>query len=416
MQAFAAKYKRRLLIFLMVFGPGVIAAVADNDAAGVATYSLIASKFGYAMLFILLIVTVLLAVTQEMGARLAVVTGKGLADLIREHYGVKISAMIFLMLFIANMGSIIANFAGLTAAISLFGLPKAPFLLLAVLFMTIFVYKGSYRTNQNIFLGSAFFYIAYIAAAFLAKPQWETAVYNLVLPVGITFSREFIFSAIALLGTTITPWGQFFIQSFIVDKKLTTDKLKYEQAEVYFGAFLTDLLSFFMIVAIAGTLFIHSIPINGAAEAALAITPFAGQFASLLFSFGLINAGFMGAVVISLTTAYAFSEFFGHQGSLDSPISKSRSFYLLFLIQIIIACLVVLSPHISLFRIVLYTQGLNGVLLPVIIFFLLRFANSKNLMGSYTNNRFYNYFATISCVVITLASIFVIMGGILGKI
>lgn len=416
MTSFFNKLKRRLVIFLIVLGPGVITAMADNDAGGVATYSIVGARFGYSMLFILLVITILLALTQEMGARLAVVTGKGLADLIREHYGIKISAVVFLVLFIANMGSIVANFAGLTAGISLFHLPRIPFLLIFLFIMILFIYKGNYKTNQKIFLGSAFLYIAYIFAAFLARPNWGEALQSLVIPKGIQISQGYIFSAIALLGTTITPWGQFFIQSFIVDKKLTPDKLKYEQAEIYFGALLTDFFSFFMIVAVASTLFINKIPINGAAEAALAITPFAGHYASLLFSFGIINAGFIGAVIISLTTAYAFSEFFGHQGSLDSSVSQSKSFYVLFLFQVVAASFIVLIPKISLFKIVLYTQSLNGILLPVIIYFLLKFANNKTLMGGYTNNKFYNYFAVVSSIVIVLSSVFVIVGMVLGKV
>ncbi len=413
---FFKHFKKRLLIFLAVLGPGIITAMADNDAGGVATYSIVGAKFGYSMLFLLLLITVLLAITQEIGARIAIVTTKGLGDLIREYYGIRISLVVFLLLFIANMGSIIANFAGLTAGLSLFNLPKIPFLLLFIFFMILFVSKGNYQTNQKIFLGSAFLYIAYIFSAVLARPDWNEALKNLALPIGIKFNSEYIFTAIALLGTTITPWGQFFVHSFIIDKKITVNKLKYEQAEVFFGAFLTDFFSFFMIVAVASTLFIHNIPIHGAAEAALAIKPFAGQLAFALFAIGLINASYMGAVIISLTTAYAFSEFFGTEGSLDAPINRSKLFYGIFSIQILIAFLIILIPRVSLFKIVLYTQGLNGILLPVIIFFLIKFANDQSLMGKYTNNKFYNYFAILSSIIIVLASVFVIVSGMLGRI
>ncbi len=406
---FINQFKRRILIFLGVLGPGIITAMADNDAGGVATYSIAGAKFGYSMLFILLLITLLLALTQEIGARLSIVTGKGLGDLIRERYGIKISVYVFLILMVANIGTIIANFAGLKAGISLFNVPIIPFLLLFLIFIFIAVYKGSYKTNQMIFLGSAFLYIAYIFSAGFAKPNWSLALTNIFVPTDLKLSTEYIFTAIAVLGTTITPWGQFFVSSFILDKKLTIHNLKYEQAEVFFGAFLTNFFSFFMIVACAATLFLNKIPINGADEAALAIKPFAGEFAGALFGFGLINAGFIGAVVVALTTAYAFSEFFGYEGSLDGPQHKSKSFYIVFFIQIIIAFFVVLIPKISLFKIVLYTQSLNGILLPVIIYFLLKFANDKELMGNYTNNKFYNYFSVVSAVIIVLASIFVLV-------
>lgn len=408
------RFKKRIFFFLAVLGPGVITAMADNDAGGVATYSIAGSKFGYSMLFILLFITILLALTQEMGARLSIVTGKGLGDLIRENYGVKKSVYIFMLLFIANMGTILANFAGLKAGLSLFNIPVTPLLVIFAVLIYVSVYKGNYKTNQAIFLGSAFLYIAYIFSAILAKPDWELAIRSIVIPTDMKINNDFIFSAIAVLGTTITPWGQFFISSFILDKKLTPGSLKYEQLEVFFGAFLTDFFSFFMIVACAATLYVNGIVINGAGDAAMAIKPFAGEFAAALLGLGLINAGFIGAVVVSLTTAYAFSEFFGYEGSLDGPQNKSKSFYAIFLIQIVLALIFVMLPNISLFKIALYTQSLNGILLPVIIYFLLKFANDKELMGQYTNNKFYNVFAVTSAIIIVLASMFVMIATFMG--
>jgi Mn2+/Fe2+ NRAMP family transporter len=312
------------------------------------------------------------------------------------------------------MGTVLADFAGLKAGLSIFNVPLIPMLLLFTVLIFISVYKGNYKTNQAIFLGSAFLYIAYIFSAIMAKPDWALALKSVVVPTNIEFSSGFVFTAIAVLGTTITPWGQFFISSFILDKKLTTGSLKYEQLEVFFGAFLTDFFSFFMIVACAATLFANKIAITGAAEAALAIKPFAGEFAAALLGLGLINAGFIGVVVVALTTAYAFSEFFGYEGSLDGPQNKSKSFYMVFLVQIIIALIFVMLPSVSLFKIALYTQSLNGILLPLIIYFLLKFLNDKELMGQYTNNRFYNYFAIASSVVIVIASGFVMVGTFMG--
>lgn len=407
------KYRTRLFILLAVFGPATITAMADNDAAGVATYSLAGAKFGYSILFVLLLVTVLLAITQEMGVRIAMVTRKGLGDLIRERYGVTISVFVFLGLFIANLGTVIANFSAIKITASMFSIPPLPCIIFIVIISYFFVIKGSYKTNQNIFLISALFYITYIISAFKAHPNWNQAITNVFLPINFQFSKEFIFASIAVLGTTITPWGQFFVHSYIIDKKLTIDKLKYEQVETFFGAFLTDFFSFFMIVATAATLFAHKIPLISGEQAALAIKPFAGELASVLFGLGILNAGFMGVVIVSLSTAYAFSEFFGLEGSLDAPFNRGKIFYGIFLFQMIIAAIIVMLPSISLFKIVFYTQSLNGVLLPIMFFFLLKITNNKDLMGEYTNKSWYNYFAIISSIVIISASLFTLISSLI---
>lgn len=410
------RIRKRLILFFAVMGPGVIAAIADNDAGGVATYSLLASKFGYSMLFLLLLITVLLGITQEIGARITLVTCKGLGDLIREFFGIRISMVVFLCLLIANTGTTIANFAGLTAGFKLFHLPVLPFLFLFIVLMILFVSKGNYHTNQRIFLTGALLYVAYIFSALLAKPDWNKALTSLIIPQDVEFSFEYVLGAIALLGTTITPWGQFFISSFVNDKKLTIDSFTFTRLEVYFGAFLTDFFSFFIIVSVAATLFINKIVIQSASDAALAIKPFAGDFAAALFGVGLLNASFMGAVIVPLTTAYAFSEFFGYEGSLDTPLHKGRLFYWIFIIQIVIAGLIVLMPRVSLFKIVLYTQSLNGVLLPLIMYFLVKLVNNREIMGRYVNGPITNIIMYVSMSMIVIASFFVIIGGFFGLI
>lgn len=408
-----SKYKRKLLLFLAVFGPATITAISDNDAAGVATYSLAGAKFGYSILFILLFVTVLLAITQEMGVRIAVVSGKGLADIIRERYGVVTSIVVFVCLVLANMGTIVANFAALKATSELFRIPTVPLLILVIFFAFMFISKGNYKTNQRIFLFGTILYFSYIISALKAHPTWPQAISNLFIPHGVSLTREYIMGAIAVLGTTITPWGQFFILSYVVDKKISIDKLKYIQLESFFGAFLTDFFSFFMIVATAATLFVHNINLVSGEQAALAIRPFAGELAGFLFGFGLLNAAVMGIIIISLSTAYAFAEFFGVVGSLDAPFERGRLFYGIFLFQLIAAFVVVLFPFISLFKIVFFTQSVNGILLPIVIYFLLKFANDKEIMGAYTNGKFYNYFAIFATILIITASIFVVVSSFL---
>lgn len=409
LKSFSIHFKKRFFIFLAVFGPATITAISDNDAAGVATYSLAGAKFGYSILFVLFFVTLLLAVTQEMGVRIATVTGKGMGDLIRERYGVIVALFAFAVLFVANMGSIIANFAALETTASLFHFPPIILIVGVILFSFIFISKGDYKTNQKLFLVSAVLYLSYVVAAFRSSPDWGESLKNLFVPTSNLLTKEYIFAAIAVLGTTVTPWGQFFINSYMIDKKIPANKLRYSQLETYFGAFLTDFFSFFMIVATAATLFTHRINLVSGEQAALAIKPFAGNLASFLFGFGLLNAAIMGIVIISLSTAYAFSEFFGYVGSLDAPYERGKLFYGLFLIQLILAAIIVSIPSISLFKIVFYTQSLNAILLPFLIYFILKIVNNKGLMGEHINRSWQNYFSGFSAVVIVLASIFLLL-------
>ncbi len=399
-------FTRTLPLFLGVFGPATIAAVADNDAAGVTTYSIAGAKFGYSILFILMLITFLLAITQEIGIRIGIVTGKGFADIIRERYGVKIAILVFVMLFIANVGNVITDMSALKATGIMFGIPIIPFVLIVIVFCFIFVTQGNYEANQKIFLVGIFLYVAYIFSAFKAQPHWPTALQSVIIPTGLHLTRDYVITAVAVLGTTITPWGQFFIQSFVNDKKLTLDKLKYSQVETYFGAFFTNFFSFFMVVATAATLYVHNITLDSGEKAALAIKPFAGELAGVLFGVGLINAAIMGVVIISLSTAYAFSEFFGYEGSLDTAFNKGKLFYFLFLVQLVIAACVILIPGISLFTIVVITQFINASMLPVIFYFLLKISNDKEIMGENVNSKWYNYVLIIASIVIIIAALF----------
>ncbi|KKQ01807.1 MAG: hypothetical protein US11_C0004G0077 [Candidatus Roizmanbacteria bacterium GW2011_GWA2_36_23] len=401
--------KGRILIFLSVFGPATIAAMADNDAAGVATYSLAGAKLGYPILFLLPIITILLGVTQEMGIRLALISRKGLADLIREFYGIRISLFIFFCIFIANIFTIIVDLSAVKIATNLLNIPTLPSVLFIVFFSFIFVAKGSYKSTQNIFLISTLFYLTYIFSAFKSNPNWGSALSNLVIPNGVSFDsnylKDYLILGLGVVGTTITPWGQFFISSFAFDKKIEQSKVKYAQLETIWGAFLTNFFSYFMIVATASTLFVHSIPLISGEQAALAIKPFAGQLASTFFAIGILNAGFMGVVVISLTTAYAFSEFFGYSGSLDTSFTKSRSFYIIFLIQLIIATVAVMIPGVSLFKLAITAQVLNAMMLPLVFYFLIKFTSNPTIMNRYINSSFQRIFAIIATIIIIIASV-----------
>jgi Mn2+/Fe2+ NRAMP family transporter len=400
---------RGLLIFFTVFGPATITAMADNDASGVATYSVAGATLGYPILFILFIITILLGITQEMGMRLTLVTRRGLADLIREKWGVKAAMLIFSALFVSNIGTITADLAAIKTTSTMLNIPTLPFIIAILLVSFLLVTKGNYKITQAVILVVTLFYVSYVISAVKAKPDWELAITNIFYPHGVNFTpaylRNYLLIGMGVLGTTITPWGQFFISSFAYDKKIEAGKIFYSQLETYVGAFLTDFFSFFMIVATAATLFANKIPLVSGETAAMAIEPFAGKLAGILFAFGFLNAGFIGIIVISLSTAYAFSEFFGLQGSLDSNFKQSKTFYILFIIQLLLAGIFIYIPGISFFQLVLITQIINAVILPLIFYYLINLTDNKQLMGEHVNKSFQKWFAIIGSVAIFIASV-----------
>ena len=404
---------KRVLVFLSVFGPATITAMADNDAGGVATYSIAGATLGYPILFPLLLITILLGITQEMGMRLTVITRKGLGDLIREKFGVRVSLVMFAALMLANLGTIVTELSAMKTVSTMLNLPGIPFVLVIVVISFIFITRGNYKLTQNIMLFACLFFLAYIISAFKANPNWGLAFSNLLYPHGVQatpgYLKNYLLIGMGVLGTTITPWGQFFISSFSFDKKIEKNKVNYSQMETYWGAFLTDFFSFFMIVATAATLFVHNIPLESGEQAALAIRPFAGNLASILFAVGILNAGFMGLVIVSLSTAYAFSEFFGLSGSLNSSFHQSKTFYTLFIAQLLVATVIILFPGINLFKLAVFTQTVNAVCLPLVFYYLIKLTSDKKLMGEFANSRFQNTFAIACTVVILVASFFTVV-------
>ena len=413
----ANRWVRTGVLILSVFGPATIAAMADNDASGVATYSIAGATLGYPILFLLTIITVLLAMTQEMGMRLTLITRRGLADLIREKFGVRVSLFLFAGLLIANLGTIVVDLAAVNTTSGMLGIPAIPCLIAVLVLTFVFITWGNYRVTQNIMLVVCVFYIVYVVSAIKAHPNWGLALSNLLFPHGVNatpqYLRTYLLIGMGVLGTTVTPWGQFFISSFAFDKKMEKDTLKYSQFETYWGAFWTDFFSFFMIVATASTLFARGIPLTSGTQAALAIEPFAGQLAGILFAVGILVAGFMGIVTVSLSTAYAFSEFFGLSGSLNSDFRTSRSFYVLFLIQLVLSALILFIPGVSLFGLVIASQTLNAMILPLVFYYLIKLASSKNLMGHYANSPFQRNFTAVASVVIGIASVITVAALIL---
>jgi Mn2+/Fe2+ NRAMP family transporter len=403
---------KRLVIIFSVFGPATITAMSDNDAGGIATYSIAGAKLGYPILFPLIIITVLLGITQEMGMRLTVITRKGLADLIREKYGVKASLFIFICLLVANMGTLITELSAVKVTSRMLNLPAIPAVIVIVLLSFLFITRGSYKLTQNVMLVACLFFLVYIVSAVMARPDWGLALGNLVYPHGVTvtktYLKDYLIIGMGVLGTTITPWGQFFISSFAYDKKIAKGRVNFAQLETYWGAFLTDFFSFFMIVATAATLFSHGIVLESGEQAALAIKPFAGELAGILFAVGILNAGFMGLVIVSLCTAYAFAEFFGLSGSLNDSFQQSKSFYILFILQLAVATLVIFFPGASLFKLAVATQTINAIVLPFVFYYLIKLTNSKELMGEFANGPFKKYFSIACTVVIVIASVFTV--------
>lgn len=397
--------RNTLIIIIAVFGPGLITAFADNDAGGVATYSTAAAKFGYLALTTLIPITLVLAITQEIGARIAIVSGKGLADLIRERFGIKITIFVFICLFLVNFGVVIQDVGGLQGGLHLFGLNEkilTPFILLLLFY---FIIKANYKKIEKFLLVLICFYLTYLISAVLAKPDWGLAAKSLIMPTA-KITPEYLYTSIAVLGTTVTAWGQFFINSYVKDKHVNVNKLKYSQWEIYIGAILTNVFSLFMIVAVAATIFVHNIGIKDAADASLAIRPFAGDLAGIMFGFGLIVAGLIGLAIVPLATAYAFSEFFGYRGSLDeTSLSKDKLFYGFFLIQIFLGLVVMYFPNTSLFQITLLADFFNGMMLPLIFFFLYKIANDREIMGEYQNTKLQNILLVGSGIVISIGTI-----------
>jgi len=405
MKNFFNRTLRPIFIFLAVLGPSVIGTMAGNDGAGVITYSFAGAKLGYIALLTLPLLTIFYAVTQEMGSRIAIVTGKGLGDIIRERFGIRVAFFVFATLIIANFGTIVTNVAALKTAGTMLGIPAIPFIIATIVFCFLLVTKTEYEKSQKIFLTGMIFYFAYVFSALNGKPNWGEAFNEMFIPNQKIFTKDFLLISIAILGTTITPWGQFFVQSYMKDKNVPIGRLKYAQLEAYLGAFLSNFFTFFIIVATAATLYVNKVALTSGDTAATAIKPFAGDFAGVLFAVGLANAAIIGIVVVSLTSAYAFSEFFGFSGSLDNPYKKEKAFYLNFLISMILAAILVITPWFPLFNIVIFTQSLNGILLPIFFYYLLTIVNDVEIMGIHVNGRKYNWFAVGCTIIIGLAAI-----------
>ncbi len=403
----------KIVFFLGVIGPGIIAANADNDAGGITTYSIAGAHFGTKMLWVLLLITFSLAITQEMGVRIGLVTRQGLAGIIRETFGVKLTALAMLLMLVANVGTVTAEFAGVASSFSLIGISKYLSVPISALVVWFILYKGSFRTTQKIFLLFSFFYIVYIINGFVIGPDFGAAVKDMFKPT-LEWNAPFLLTMIALIGTTITPWGQFFIQSYVVDKGLEIKHYKAEKVEVYIGAFITDIVSFFIIIGTAATLYKHGIRIESAADAAQSLRPLAGELAQFLFAFGLFIASMLGAFILPTATAYAICEAFGWESGFDTTWENGRVFYSIILLTIFVPALMVLIPGISLIKIMIWSQDINGILLPFILIFVMKIINNKRIMGEYTNKPIGNAIAWLTIAGIIAATVALVVSSFIG--
>ncbi len=407
------KLNKKLLLFLSIMGPGLITACADNDAGGIATYSMAGSHYGYSLLWMLLLITFCLAIIQEMCARMGAVTGKGLSDLIREEFGLKWTMFAMGALFFANIATSISNLAGVAASMEIFGIVK--YISVPVIAFTIWfvVVKGSFKIIERVFLVFCLVQFSYILSGFLARPDWGGALQGALVP-SFKMDSSYILIVIGTIGTTITPWMQFFIQSSVVDKGITIKHFKYERLEVFFGALVTDIVAFFIIVACASTLFKYGISIETAKDAAMALEPIAGKHAELLFALGLFGASTLAASILPLSSAYALSEAFGFENGLDKKWKEAPVFYGLFTFFIVVASVVVLVPKISLLGIMLLSQQINGILLPVILVFMMLIINNKRIMGKYVNSRMFNIAAWSTVAVLILLTLLLFFSAFIG--
>jgi NRAMP (natural resistance-associated macrophage protein)-like metal ion transporter len=386
------RYRLQLAIFFGVFGPGFITAMVDNDAGGIYTYSQAGARWGYLPLWTLLPITILLIVSQEMCSRMGAVTGKGLSDLIREEFGLRITFGVMVVLVLANLTNLIADFAGIASSLELFHLSRYITVPLGAVTVWLLVVKGSYRSVEKIFLFACIVYIAYIISGILVRPNWKLAMVDSVRPV-LIFDGEYITMVIAMVGTSIAPWMQFYQQSAVVEKGVTAKEIGESRIEVIFSCIMTSVIAFFIVVACAGAIYsVKPRDIQDAAEAALGLRPF-GQYATLLFAVGLFNASLFAACILPLSTSYSVCEGLGFESGVNKRFREAPIFYWLFTLLIVVGAGVILTPNFPLVKMILFSQVINGVLLPFVLIFMTLLINKRSLMKEWTNSRFYNVVA-----------------------
>jgi Mn2+/Fe2+ NRAMP family transporter len=415
--SFWRNWRTRILLFLAVLGPGFITANVDNDSGGILTYSQAGAQFGYSLLWTMIPITLALIVVQEMCARMGVVTGKGLSDLIREEFGLRMTFVVMVLLVIVNFGNVVAEFSGIAGSMQLFHVSKYISVPVCAFIVWFLVVKGDYKSVEKIFLIASSVYLAYIAAGVLSGPDWHLALVETVKLPGrsVWHDRSYVYMTIGVIGTTIAPWMQFYLQSSIVDKGVTVKQYKASRLDVIVGSIFTDVVAWFIIVACAATLFTHGVRnIADASDAAEAMKPLAGDYAFILFAAGLFNASIFAASVLPLSTAYTVCEGLGFESGLDKHFGEAPFFYWLYSLLILVGAAIVLIPGFPLVQFIILSQVLNGVLLPVVLVFMLLLINKYELMGKYTNSVWFNIVAWTTAVIVTALSLLLMWNSIHG--
>ncbi|HWQ18795.1 MAG TPA: Nramp family divalent metal transporter [Methanotrichaceae archaeon] len=414
MELSRASLRRRIpsfagvLMFLSIFGPGVITASVDNDAGGITTYSIAGAHFGYSLLWTLIPITISLFVVQEMCARMGVVTGKGLADLIRETFGVKPTVFLLIGLIIANLTTTTAEFAGIAASMEIFGVSKYLSVPVAAALVWLVIVKGNYRSIEKIFLITSGFYITYIISGLLLHPSWGFLLKQTLTP-SLDLRSDYLYMLIGVIGTTITPWMQFYLQSSVVEKGVKVSEYKYTRWDVYLGGIITDVVSYFIIFTCAASIFANGMRIETAKDAALALFPLAGQYSAWLFALGLLNASIFAASVLPLSTSYFLCEGMGWDSGLNKQFWEAPQFYALYTMLIAIGACIILIPDAPLLTIMVLSQVVNGSLLPFVLVFILLLINNRKLMGSYTNSKLFNVIAWATTVILSLLTVMLVI-------
>lgn len=401
--------RKGLLAYLAILGPGMVAANAGNDAGGIATYASTGATYGYRLLWVMLPIAVSLAIVQEMCARMGAVTGKGLADLIRERFGVRWAALVMLALLVANTGVTISEFVGIAAAAELFGVSRFVAVPLAALGVWWLVVRGSYRRVERVFLMMSLVFIGYIVSAFLARPQWSAVWTGTVKPGFENLDSAYLFTIIALIGTTISPYMQVFVQSSVVEKGVTAEDYNLTRADVWVGTVFSISISFFIIISTAAALNVHGIEVETAADAARALEPLAGRYATVLFATGLLGASLLAAGVLPLATAYSISEAFGFEKGVSHSFREAPIFLGIFTFLVAVGAFVAILPGLPIISVLVTTQVVNGLLLPIILVAVLRLAGDRELMGAQANGRIYNIIAWLTVIIVSSLSVLLIV-------
>jgi Mn2+/Fe2+ NRAMP family transporter len=403
---------RQVLLLLSVIGPGLITANVDNDATGITGYSLAGAQYGYGLLWAVVLVTISLAVVQEMAARMGVVTGKGLADLIRERFGVRTTFWSMLLLLIANAATTVAEFAGIAGAMDIFGVSPFIAIPIAAVLVWFLVIRGSYKYVERVLLALCLIYVSYIVSGFLVHPDWAQVFHAIIVPP-FQLNQGYLLTLVAVIGTTISPWMQFYQQSAIADKGIQVKHLRYEQIDTYVGAFLTDFVAFFIVVCTGATLFVHHIQINEAKDAALALEPLVGgngRIAEILFGVGLLNASLMAASVLPLSTAYSIAEAFGWERGVGRSFKEAPQFLFLYTPIIVMgAGITLFVPKDRLVFVLNLPNVVGGMLLPLVLVLMILLCNDRRLMGRYVNGRIFNGIVWTTTVLMTVLTLLIIV-------